>query len=249
MNMRRSAALALSLVVVAGCSSRAPNLSGMTPDQLFARGMERLGARKWEDARMAFEQFTLSYPADPRYGEARYRLGDAYYGKEDYEIAALEYSRLAAELPSHELADDARFRVCEAYNELSPKSQLDQQYSRSAIDHCTSLIAYHPDSEYADRAREIIAALREKQAKKKYEQGELYRRTLEADDSAILVFQNLLAEFPETAYAPKALFRLYQIYLSLNYGEEAAETRARLLREYPESEEAREIGGAAYRRP
>jgi outer membrane assembly lipoprotein YfiO len=242
----KPAAIVVMILALSGCSARAPNLSGMTADQVFARGLERLEARKWEDARMAFEQFTLSFPTDPRYGEARFRLGDAYFGKRDYEIAALEYLRLSAELPSHELADDARFRVCEAYDRLSPKSQLHQEYTTSAIDHCTALLTYHPDTEYAEQARVIITALREKLAKKKYEPGELYRRTLEADDSAILVFQDLLAEFPETAYAPRALLRLYQIYVSLNYADEAAEARGRLLREYPESEEARELGGSAF---
>ena len=38
-----------------------------------------------------------------------------------------------------ELADDARFMACRSYEELSPDPQLDQEYTRAAIDHCCSL--------------------------------------------------------------------------------------------------------------
>ena len=47
-----------------------------------------------------------------------------------------------------------------------------------------------------------------------------------------------MASYPGTEWAPKALLRQYEIYGILEYDEERAEVRERLLWEYPGSEEA-----------
>ena len=58
----------------------------------------------------------------------------------EYITAANEFSRLATDFPAGPWADDARFRVCESYYELSPHPQLDQEYTRGALDHCQSIL-------------------------------------------------------------------------------------------------------------
>jgi outer membrane protein assembly factor BamD len=130
--------------------------------------------------------------------------------------------------------------VCESYSRLSPKPPLDQEYTASAIEHCESLFAYYPDSEFVERGRTIVAGLREKLATKSFLQGEYYFKR-KAFDSAILAFNNVLNSFPQSETAPRALLKLLHTYEELGYADEAKEARERLLRDYPESAEAREI--------
>ena len=250
MNMRRTSSrvffvrvtLTIALLAGAGCASSGPNLSTLDADTLLSRGLERLDAEKWDQAIRALEQFIFQFPTHARYQEARFRLGDAYAGKNDRLIAASEYGRLADDFPNGPYADDARFRVCQMYEALSPIPARDQEYTVTAIDHCRSLRAFYPDSEFAEPAAEIITRLENKLARKELETGNFYFDA-KAFDPAIIVYQHLLEKYPTSQAAPVALLRMYEAYTEIGYAEEAQEVRDRLLQQYPDSDAARQLRG------
>ncbi|MGH7501438.1 MAG: outer membrane protein assembly factor BamD [Longimicrobiales bacterium] len=233
----------MAILLLAGCASSGPNLSTMDADTLLDRGLERIAEEEWDEAIRALEQFIFQYPTHDRYQEARFRLGDAYAGKDDRLIAASEYGRLADDFPNGQWADDARFRVCQMYYELSPIPPRDQEYTMTAIDHCSSLMAFYPDSEFAPRAAEIITQLQNKLAEKELQHGDFYFKA-GAYDSAIIVYQHLLENYPTSAAAAMTLLRLYQSYTEIGYEDEATQARERLLKEFPDSEAARQLRGS-----
>ena len=234
----------LAAMVIAGCGSRGPLLSDFDADQLLAHAAERTEARKWDDAARALETFIFQFPTHPRYQEARFLLGDVYYHRRDYLSAASEFGRLADDFPTGELADDSRFRVCQSFYEVSPKPQLDQEYTMTAIMHCESLIGYYPDSEFAPQARALVSDLTDKLSEKLYLTGSNYLRQ-GVTDAAIIYFNDVLERYPASSGAPKALYGLYEAYTSIGYVEDADVAKERLLREFPESEEARRLGGSS----
>lgn len=232
----------LALAVLCGCAS-APRFSQMDADQLLQYGLDRLAAGKWDETTRVLEQFTFQYPTHARYQEARYRLGDAHFGKKEYLIAAAEYARLADDFPAGEWAEDARFKVCESYYRLSPQPQLDQEYTRTALDHCRSLVAYFPDGEFTAGARTMVTELENKLARKELQVGEHYYKR-GAYDSAIVYFEKVLGGYPSSSSAAPALLGLYRSYDRIGWREEARQTRERLLRDFPDSAEARAVGGS-----
>lgn len=227
----------------AACASTPPRYDQMAAEELLNLSLAEIEDEDWDEATRALEQFIFQYPTHPRYQEARLLLGQIYFDRGEYITAASEFSRLATDFPSSPLADDARFKVCESYYELSPRAVLDQEYTIGAIDHCQSLLAYYPDSEYADRARTMIAELQTKLAEKLFRAGEHYFNR-DAFDPAIKYYEEVLDRYADTDIAPRALFRLYETYVELGYEEEAQEARERLLSEFPTSEEAARIRDA-----
>ncbi|MGQ0560353.1 MAG: outer membrane protein assembly factor BamD [Gemmatimonadota bacterium] len=232
----------LSLVAAAStaCATTPRAPQQLPPDTLFQRALNQLQAGEWTDAITLFERFVIQYPANPRVQEARLRLADAYFGKKEYITAANEYDRLANDYPAGPYADDARFRVCESYYRLSPKPQLDQQYTRAALDHCQSLITYYPSSDFAARAQEHLTDLRTRLAEKAFLAGEFYFKR-NAYDSAIIYYDLTLRDYADTQAAPRALLRLYETYQILGYREDADAARARMLRDYPNSPAAKQL--------
>jgi outer membrane protein assembly factor BamD len=228
------------LGLFAGCGARQAPLTNLTAEQLFERAQTELNERNWTDAIAAFDQFIVQYPTHPRVQEARFRLSEGYFGKKEFITAANEFNRLAGDYPAGPYADDARFKVCESYYRLSPKPPLDQQYTRSAYDHCQSLVAYFPNSEFAARAQEIMTEMRSKLAQKEYENGEFYFKR-NAYDSAIIYYDMTVRDYADTQQAPRALARLVEIYERLGYDEEEETTRQRLIKDYPNSPEARAL--------
>jgi outer membrane protein assembly factor BamD len=232
----------------AGCAARSQPLQGLSPEQLLERGQTLLNDRKWTESIAAFETFVIQFPTHPRVQEARFRMAEGYYGKKEYITAGAEFSRLASDYPAGPYADDARFKVCESYFRLSPKTQLDQQYTKSAYDHCQSLIAYFPDSEFAERAKVFSVDLRNKLAEKEFQAGEFYFKR-NAFDSAIIYYETTLRDYADSEQAPRALSRLISVYQSLGYKEEEEAARQRLLKDYPTSPEARAIQSPATANP
>lgn len=233
--------LPLALMSLLGaCGARRNVPAEVPPDTLFTRALTALHNHKYTTAQEDFERFVLQYPSHPRLQEARLHLGDAYFGKKEYVTAADEYSRLANDYPAGPYADDARYKVCESYFKLSPKPQLDQQYTRAALDHCQSLIAYYSTSEFAPKAQALIGELRSKLAQKEYNTGEYYYKN-RAFDSGVIYYQRAVDQYPDTPVAPRALMRLFETYTKINYKEEADAAKERLLKEYPNSPEAKQL--------
>jgi len=222
---------------LSACGARNVPLQDLGPDALFQRGVQQLEDRRWDDALRSLGQFVSQHPGDRRTEEARFLQAEAYFGKKEYVTAASEYVRLANDYSGGEFADDARFRACEAYVSLSPKPQLDQSYTFAAIEHCESLIAWYPTSEFSPRARQIVEEMRDKLAQKAYLSGTYYQKQ-RAYDSSIIYFDTVVREYPGTAFAPRALLQLVEVYRSLGYTEEMETSRTRLLRDYPSSPEA-----------
>ena len=235
---------AIAVLLLAACGPKEPPLDQYDANGLFDRGMAAYRDEEWSDAIRYLDHFVLENPTHPRIQEARYYLADSYYGREEYITAAGRFTRLAEDFPNGEWTDDARFRVCEAYRELAPEPTLDQAYTQGAIDHCQSLIVYHPESEHVPAAREIVAAMENRLARKTFLTGEFYARR-QAFDSAIIYYESVLASYPASPAAPDALRGMIDAYERIGYDEEAAAARERLLRDYPESAAARELAGGA----
>jgi outer membrane protein assembly factor BamD len=225
------------LLILGACGAKGHQIYQLPSDPLYELAMQKLDERKWNDAIRALDQFTGRFPGDSRAEEARFQLGRAHFEKKDFITAAAEMVRLAADYPSGRYSDEARFKACESYYLLSPKPQLDQEYTRAAIDHCDALIVSYPSSEFTPKAEELIGDLMEKLADKSYLHGEYYFKR-KAYDAAILYYEALLREYPASPSAPKALLRLVEIYQRLRYAEEMAAARDLLLSNFPDSREA-----------
>ena len=238
--MTRSSTVSAVLLAAAltGCASSGPKLTQMTADELYAHAQERAQARKWRDAIAAYERLVFDHADHPRYQEARYELSKAHFGAKEYITAATEYARLAMDFPAGPWADESRFGVCESYYRLSPRAELDQEYTNAAVEHCEALLSYHPDSPLVPKAQEMIRELRDKLAAKVYLAGAYYERR-RALDSAIKYFQSTVDTYPASSSAPRALLRLVRIYELLQYDDEARTARDRLLKDYPASVEAK----------
>ncbi len=230
------AAMALGLAACHNSGTSA--IEKMGADQLFARGEAELKAHHWDNAIEAFDRLTLQYPSFARVQQARLDLAEAYLGKGDAVTAAGEFDRLSTDYPLGAYADNARYMVCHSYEMLSPRVQLDQTYTQSAIDHCNSLIAYYPNSPFTPQAREVVSRLTEKLAEKELLAGNYYFKR-HAYDSSLIYFEDVVKTYPATNSAADALLQMAYAYDKLGYKEDADSARARLLKDYPGSPAAK----------
>jgi len=204
--------------------------------------MAAYAARRYDRAIERLEAFARDNFGDPRVPEARLTLGRSRVAKREYVAASADFQRVVADFPTHPLGREARFGMCDAYTRLSPRPQLDPEYTNAAIGHCEAYARSYPGTPEAELATGRVAEMRSKLAQKAYENGMFYFRR-RAYDAAVVYFEDAVTRFPDTHFAPTALLRMYESYQRIGYTEEAAEVRARLLRDYAASPEARGLTG------
>lgn len=238
---RRLPILLLATVLWAGCASTQP-YQGMTIQEVFDEGVRSFEEGDWDDAIEAFETVLFAAPNSEVAPEARYRMGQAFFRQEEYVSAAAEFERFLERFPTDERAPDAGLGVCRSYAALSPIVQRDQSDTERAYDACSETAAEFAGTEAAERAAEIRDRMWEKLAEKTFIGGEFYFDR-ELYDSALIYYEDVVENYPDSRVAPRALRRMYEAYREIGYQEEAQETLERLRQEYPESEAARALEG------
>lgn len=232
--------LTLLPLVLPACASSGGPYQGMNLEQVYQIGLEHLENEEWGDAIEAFETVVFGAEGLESAAPARYQLGRAFYGDEQYLTAAAEFERFLERYPTHELAPDAALAICRSYVALSPIIPRDQGDTERAYRECQAAALDFAGTEQAQEAADLRDRMWEKMAEKVYHSGDYYF-SRDLYDSAILYFEDVVETYPDTDAAPRALARMYEAYQVIGYEEEAQETRERLLRDYPDSEAARTV--------
>lgn len=232
--------LAVLLTTSLGACGSRQRSAPLSPDALYERGMTAFQAGNHSRAVQSLESFLQRSPADTRAPRARYTVGEARLARREHLLAAADFTRVLNDFPQDPLGQNARFGLCEAYRALSPRPELDQQYTASAIAYCESFAGLFPASPDASRASAWVADMERKLAEKGYNAGFFYFRR-GAYDAGVIYFTQVLENYPRSQFAPRALLRLMESYERIGYEEEAEEARTRLVRDFPESPEARSL--------
>jgi TolA-binding protein len=80
-------------------------------DARFYLGLTQLKLKKYDDARLTFQTFALTYQDNPKAPEAWWNVGESYAAIRDYKEAALAFERVKVFHPKSKLAADALLRA------------------------------------------------------------------------------------------------------------------------------------------
>lgn len=232
--MRRLSILALPFALVLAACGKGKPATAVTPstlvatpaalDSMWTHAMDLYRAKKWDKAGTALERLQLELPAgDRRLILARFYLAETRVGEHSNLQAVREFRRVSDEFPSDTMAPIALLRAGDAYAGLWRRAELDPTYGQSASATYQELIGRYPASPAAKTAADRIATLDDRFALKAYQAGLFYVK-FKAYDSAILYLKDVVATWPHSASAPKALESLVKVYRVLGYTEDVAET-------------------------
>ena len=238
--LKRSIATGALVGLLGAACSSAPPYSGWTPEQLYEHAQRAFEDGDWGEARRAFERLVLQFPLFDHAIDARYLMARSLYEDRDYIGAIAEFTRIVQVYPDHELAADAWMGLCRAYAAMSPHPQRDQGPTIQARINCNNVANDFEGTPIGDSAAAIRRSMEDKLAERAYGEGFHYFRH-RILDSAELYFRNLLALYPNTDSAPRAMARLVEIYERWGWDDQREEMVARLLQTFPDSPEARAL--------
>ena len=220
-------------LVLAGCGSGEVT-KVMSVEDRFAHAKLLFDKGSYLDAVNEFTVITLQYQGSAFAADAQYYLGECRFAREEFLLAGFEYSVVKRNYPASARVADAQYKLGVCYYSLSPKSSLDQQYTRRALDELQSFVEYYPSHEKAVDADGKIKELTIRLAKKQYETARLYR-TMEYYRAALFYFDDVIEKYHDTEYAPLSSIDKVEMLMGRNKYADAAAEAKRFLEHYPNS--------------
>jgi outer membrane protein assembly factor BamD len=160
---------------------------------------------KYSKAIRLFEQLAPQYRGKPQAEKMFYMFSQSYYKTEQYYLSGYQFESFVAGYPKSEKVEEAAFLGAKSYSMLSPVYSLDQTDTNKSIDKLQDFIDAYPNSSYLAEANSVLKVLREKLEKKTYEIAKQYN-SISDFQSALVAFDNFIADFPGTPYKEKALY-------------------------------------------
>ncbi|MFH0992309.1 MAG: outer membrane protein assembly factor BamD [bacterium] len=233
LNLLYCGSLVFILIGGFGCSS-SQEVAQLTVEKRFEAAVKIFTNGDFREAYEEFKIITLQFQGSSLADDAQYYMGECQASREDWLLAAYEYETLVRSLPTSEFVARARYKIALCYYKRSPKSVLDQNDTKKAIDEFQSFIEYHPSDSLVKDAENKIKELVNKLAKKEFESGVIYMR-MQYYKSAINSFDYVLEKYYDTQYADQAQLKKAEALLLRQRAAEAKKEIEKFFLKYPSS--------------
>ncbi len=203
--MKKIVSLLLLVVLFSSCNEYQKALKSEDVSVKFAMADTLYAQGKYSKAIRLFEQIAPEFRGKPQAEKMFYMYAQSYYKTKQYYLAGYQFESFASGYPKSVKIQEASFLGAKSYAILSPTYSLDQADTFKAIEKLQSFIDSYPNSEYLTEANGLTKLLSEKIEKKIYENAKGYN-TISDFKSALVAFDNFVADYPGTKYKEDALF-------------------------------------------
>lgn len=237
--MKKFGLLILAAAYFAGCSGSV-DTSVLTAEEHYNYAFELFTDEDYQEAIKEFQSILLQYPGSAINDDAQYHLGLTYFNRSEYLLAAYEFSKLIRDIPASTYVPEAQYMLAESYYQLSPNYQLDQSYSKKAIQEFQAFLDFFPANPKVEEAEQKIQQLNEKLAQKEFSSARIYEK-MDYTNAAIKYYKNVAETYHDTPFAADALYRKIQLLVSKDKISEALSDINIFLLKYTDNSNYQEI--------
>ncbi len=241
----------LGLVVLIGASVMSCNktynkaMKSTDKDEIFTLATQLYEDGKYDLANELYEKISTSFVGTEKAADIAYNMAQANFNEKGYRLAGHLFKSFAGSYPMDTRSEEALFKSAFSYYKDSPKYDLDQTSTYTAISELQSFINAYPESSHVSEANNLITELRQKLELKSFEISKVYHRTMKYKAAAVS-FDNMIDEYPDSKFREEAM--MYSLRskaeLALNFSrlenkelrlQEAKTQYLILTRYYPET--------------
>ncbi|MGH7788383.1 MAG: outer membrane protein assembly factor BamD [Candidatus Binatia bacterium] len=233
--MRITVALIVGLAVaVAGCAPK----KAENAEEYFSVASDHLRHGSYEQAVEQYRSLLDEHPFSEHSEEAELKIGIAQYKAGTCPEATAAFTDFQRRHPTSPHLPLVGYLLGQCAEQQMRPSDRDQSASQNAHAYYQALIQQHPDSPYAELARNRLQSTRETLAQHELEIAGYYKRhdNLKAAETRLL---DLVNRFNDTDVAGTALLQLGEIYRSTDQQERAVLAFSSVTYHHPDHEAAR----------
>ena len=230
----------LTFVYLTNCSGNLKNdeLSEQnefsSPEIQFTQAMLMFDNQQYEIATDKFKNIERIYPLSNEAIQSQIMQGFINYILLDYDTAIFQFSRIINKYPSLKNIDYVYYMKALCYYEQISHEGLDGKFNDLALENLDQVIQRFPNSKYAKDSFQKKILVKSNIAAKHMSIARFYQKEKKYT-AALNRYKLVIDSFQETKFAPEALYRVSEIYLSIGMIKESEKNAAVLGYNYPES--------------
>ena len=230
----------LTLVYLTNCSGNSnkdelANQNEFSPPEIqFTQAMLMFDNQQYEIASDKFKNIERIYPLSNEAIQSQIMQGFINYILLDYDTAIFQFGKIINKYPSLKNIDYVYYMKALCFYEQISDEGLDGKFNDLALENLDQVIQRFPNSEYAKDSYQKKILVKSNIAAKHMSIGRFYQKEKKYT-AALNRYKLVINSFQETKFAPEALYRVSEIYLSIGMKEESEKNAAVLGYNYPES--------------
>ena len=174
-------------------------------EEKYAMALEFYNQKDYNRALQLMDQIVPLFKGTDKAQELEYMYAMSYFMQTDYVLASYYFKRYYKNYPTSKQAEEALFYSAYCNYVDSPRSSLDQETTKAAIQEMKLFMARFPKSEKVKEAQGIVAELNNKLEEKEYNIARQYFK-MEDYKAAITAFQTYLKNYPSSELREDVLF-------------------------------------------
>ena len=179
-----------------GCGCLFGTREADTAEELAEKGMESFDDEDYYDALKAFTTLKERYPYSRYAILAELKVADAHFHRKEYAEAIAAYAEFLQLHPKNDAIPYVLYQIGECYYKQLLSEDRDQTPTRQAISAFQRLLREHPNSTYANTAKERIQECRKLLAQHEFYVAKFYFKSKKYE-AALLRFEGVLAGYKD----------------------------------------------------
>ena len=171
----------------------------------YEAGLNYYSKKDYYRASVLFDQILPIVRGLPEGEKVQFYLAYCQFYDKLYLLASEQFKTFYETYGRSSLAEEARFMHAFSLYQSSPNPNLDQSSSIDAMAAMQQFINRHPNSEFRDRAVEVITTTQQKLEKKGFENARQYYR-MKMYTAAIVALNNFKQNFPDSRFIEEAYY-------------------------------------------
>lgn len=229
----------LFLLLYTGCSSSV-DTTNMTGQNRLSYAIKLYNDEDYLEAINELQAILLQYPGSSISDDAQFYLAKTRFARSEYIMAAFEFSKLIKNMPASEFVPESQYMLAECYYELSPNYNLDQKYTKKAIQEFQAFIDFFPTNDRVPEAEKKIDQLNNKLAEKTFSIARIYQK-MDYMKAALIYYEDVIETYHDTPYAPMAMYYKINVLIDRNRNDDALSEISKFIARYPDSKYVEDV--------
>ena len=205
--------ISLTLLLFCSCSEYNKLLKSSDYELKKTKALEYYDKTQYVKTTELLRQILPRYRATEEGEELNWINARSYYGMKDYMMAGSQFKIFYDMFPFGKYTEDAYFYAAYCDYMLSPRPDLDQEYTRLAIEGFGLFVSRYGYSPRVEECKGYIIELENKLVEKNYKSARLYYDMKEYK-AAIVAIENSLKTYADSKYREEMMFlKLNSLYL------------------------------------
>ncbi len=238
------------LMLVSSCGEYEKLLKSTDVDLKKAKAKEYYEGGQYVKTTEILTQILPRFRATEEAEELNWIYAKSYYGMRDYIMAGSYFKSFIEQFPFGKYAEEGSFMAAMCDYNIAPRSKLDQENTRNAIEGFNLFLLRFPDSPRVEESKKLLKELQEKLVEKSYLSAKLYY-DMKQYKAAVVALNNSLKEYTDSKYREEMMFlKLSSLHLYAEFSQpnkqkerfqETLDDYFSFMEEFPQSLYSKEV--------